>query len=361
MTQERGVAVGAGYFSAFHYDAWKRIPEVEITALCDLDEKRRTQAAAKYGIPRHYARVEEMLDREKPDFVDIITPPGSHRELSQAAAQRGIAIICQKPLAPTFSEAQEIVAFCRAAGVRFMVHENFRFQPWHREIKRLLDAGALGRRLHSLTFRSRPGDGWGADAYLSRQPYFRTMPRLLVYETGVHFIDTFRYLAGEITRVYALLRKLNPVIAGEDCGLLLFEFQSGTVGLWDANRFNESTAEDPRYTFGEFLVEGEGGSIRLGMDGSLTVQKLGQAEQPHPYTHQRRGFGGDCVLTTQRHFLDRLRQGGPFETEGAEYLKTLAVQEALYESAQRRQPIEIVTSAGTQASPPGKSSGPSSS
>jgi predicted dehydrogenase len=65
-----------------------------------------------------------------------------------------------------------------------MVHENFRFQPWHREIKRLLVQDSIGDRLHSLTFRSRPGDGWGERAYLDRQPYFRDMPRFLIY---LHF------------------------------------------------------------------------------------------------------------------------------------------------------------------------------
>jgi predicted dehydrogenase len=222
-----------------------------------------------------------------------------------------------------------------------MVHENFRFQPWHREIKRLLDAGAIGSRLHSLTFRSRPGDGWGADAYLGRQPYFRTMPRLLIYETGVHFIDTFRYLAGEVVRVSALLRRLNPVIAGEDCALLILEFAKGAVGVWDANRYNESNCPDPRYTFGEFLVEADGGSIRLASDGALTVQRLGESEQRHEYVHESRGFSGDCVHAAQQHFVDRLRDGAPFETEGAEYLKTLAVVEAIYESAGRRVPVTV--------------------
>ncbi len=73
-----------------------------------------------------------------------------------------------------------------------MVHDNFRFQPWHREFRRLLDAGAIGR-LHSISCRTRMGDGWQPDAYLARQPYFRTMPQLLIYETGVHFIDVYRY------------------------------------------------------------------------------------------------------------------------------------------------------------------------
>jgi predicted dehydrogenase len=167
------------------------------------------------------------------------------------------------------------------------------------------------------------------------------MPRLLVYETGVHFIDTFRFLAGEVARVYALLRTLNPAIAGEDCGLLIFEFASGAVGVWDANRYNETNCDDPRYTFGDFLVEGDGGSIRLSPDGTLTVQRLGEPERPHDYARERRGFSGDCVHATQRHFVERLLDGGPFETEGAAYLENLVVQEALYESARRRLPVDV--------------------
>ncbi|MHC4180798.1 MAG: Gfo/Idh/MocA family oxidoreductase, partial [Planctomycetota bacterium] len=162
---------------------------------------------------------------------------------------------------------------------------------------------------------------------------------LLVYETGVHFIDTFRYLAGEIDGVYSVLRRLNPVIEGEDTGLLLFEFRSGAVGVWDANRYNECNDPDPRFTFGEFLVEGDGGSIRLYLDGRLTIQPLGEEENEHDYPHQRRAFGGDCVYTTQRHFIDHLLDGGPFETGGEDYLRTLAVQEAVYESARTRQPV----------------------
>ena len=86
------------------------------------------------------------------------------------------------------------------------------------------------------------GDGWGENAYIPRQPYFREYPRLLVFENGVHFIDTYRYLAGEISRVTAWHRRLNPVIKGEDCALVVFEFANGALGEWDANRYNETTA-----------------------------------------------------------------------------------------------------------------------
>jgi predicted dehydrogenase len=342
MARLRGVCVGAGYFSRFHYDAWQRIDAAEIVSICDLDRQKAAQVADEFGIARSGTDVAQELDELSPDFVDIITPPPTHLELVTLAAKRGIDIVCQKPLAPTFTEAQEIVETAARHGVRFMVHENFRFQPWHREISQLLRSAVIGETIHTLTFRSRMGDGWGEDAYLNRQPYFREMPRMLVFENGVHYIDTFRFLGGEIDGVYANLRRLNPVIRGEDCAVLLFEFASGAIGLWDANRYNECNDPDPRYTFGEFLIEGDRGSIRLYLDGRLTVQTLGQPERDHEYQHERRGFAGDCVHAAQQHFVQCMASGAPFETDGNDYLKTLRVQEAVYRSAEHKQPIRSI-------------------
>jgi predicted dehydrogenase len=341
MKKYKGVCIGAGYFSHFQYEAWQRIGEVQITAFCNSDADRAKTIREKFGITKHYTDYRQMLEQEKPDFVDIISPPATHLEMCKFAADLGIHTICQKPLAPTFAEAQQIVEYTSTAGVRFMVHENFRFQPWHREIKRLIDSGVIGTKLHCLSFRSRMGDGWGQDAYLDRQPYFRTYPRLLVYENGVHFIDTFRFLAGQIDRVYAILKKLNPVIAGEDFAVIVFEFANGATGIWDANRYNECNFDDPRYTFGEFLVEGNGGSIRLGLDATIAIQPLGQPERLHKYEHQNRAFCGDCCYFTQRHFIECLVNNTPFETDGPSYLRTLAVQEAVYTSAQRRAPVVV--------------------
>jgi len=341
VTDLRGLCIGTGYFSRFHLDAWQRLPGVEIVAVCDLDPSAGRRAAAEFGIARAFTNVRVALDAIEPDFVDIVTPPDTHLSLVEETVGRGLPTICQKPLAPDFTTAQKLADVVRQSGVPFMVHENFRFQPWHREIKRLLDAGAIGSTLHTLTFRTRTGDGWGPDAYLARQPYFRDMPQLLVHETGVHFIDTFRYLAGEIDEAYAVLRRLNPVIRGEDAGLLTFRFSSGAVGVWDANRFNESTATDPRYTFGNFLVEGNGGSVRLYSDGRITIQPLGEPERDHSYECDREHWGGDCVRQAQRHFIERLRKGEPFETNVDDYLQTLTVQEAVYRSAAENRPIRV--------------------
>ena len=334
MTQLRGAIIGAGYFSQFHFDAWNRIPEVDLVACCDVDPAKAKMAAEKYGVRDAHTDYRTMLDAHEVDFVDIVTRPDTHLEIVRDVAKRSIAIICQKPLAPTVGEVQELVAAAADANVRFMVHENFRFQPWYREIKTLLDRQIIGNQLHTITFRNRAGDGWGDDAYLARQPYFQTMKKFLIFEAGIHTVDTFRFLFGEIDQAWCVHRKLNPAISGEDAALAVFQFTEGGLGVYDANRFNESTAADPRYTFGELLIESNGGSIRLYDDGRLTIQPLGKPENDHSYKPSRDGFAGDCVYATQRHFVDGLVNNQPFETDGKSYLKSIAVQEAMYRSSE---------------------------
>ncbi|TXG35475.1 Gfo/Idh/MocA family oxidoreductase [Seonamhaeicola maritimus] len=340
QTKLKGVAIGAGYFSRFQYEAWKRIPEVEITALCNSNLERAKGIMKPYGVKNHYTDYKEMILTEKPDFVDIITPPESHFEMCKFAADNGVHIICQKPLAPTYEESKKIVDYVSTKNVRFVVHENFRFQPWHREIKKIINNDDIGD-LFSLNFRSRMGDGWGEDAYLGRQPYFRDYKKLLIYETGVHFIDTFRYHAGEVTSAYAILKRLNPVIKGEDSGLVVLNFENNSHAIWDANRYNENNFKKSRYTFGEYLIDGSKGSIRLYSDGTITVQNLGESEKKHNYVHKDVGFAGDCCYIFQRDFIDKLISGERFETSGDNYLKTLQVQEAVYKSAEINAPVTL--------------------
>lgn len=339
MKKLKGVAIGAGYFSHFQYEAWNRIPEVEITAMCNSNKERAQKIMHDYKIENHYTDYKEMILKERPDFIDIITPPETHFDMCAFAADHGVHIICQKPLAPTFQESKKIVDYVNSKGVKFVVHENFRFQPWHREMKKIIDQGEVGD-LFNLNFRSRMGDGWGEDAYLSRQPYFRDYKKLLIYETGVHFIDTFRYHAGEVSSVYALLKRLNPVIKGEDAGLMLLNFENNSTALWDANRYNENNHTNPRYTFGEYLIDGSKGSIRLYSNGTITIQKLGEKEREHPYKHINNGFAGDCCYIFQRDFVDNFLADKSFETDGENYLKTLQVQEMVYESSRTGLPVK---------------------
>jgi predicted dehydrogenase len=329
----KGVGLGAGYFSRFQYEAWTRIPEVEIVAIYNRTEHKARAMMDEFGIPRYYADWREMIDREKPDFVDIITSPETHEEMCAYAARRGVHIVCQKALAPTFEESRRIVETAAAAGVRFMAHENFRWQPWYRKIKEIQRTGAIGDFTH-IHFLMRMGDGWGARAYLDRQPFFRDYPRLLIHETGVHFIDTFRYLLGEVTAVYANLRRLNPVIKGEDTGQLFLKFASGATAVWDANRYNEVESPSPRYTFGELRIDAAGGHLTMDTESNMRIKLLGQAGCDVDYPRRNVNFAGDCVYALQRHFVDCMLSGAEFESAGSDYLKSLEVVEAAYRSAE---------------------------
>ena len=105
MEYLKGVGIGAGYFSKYQYEAWSRMSDVEIAALCNRKVEKGKALMKEYNIPRHYTDYREMINAEKPDFVDVITPPDTHLEMCRFAAERGVDVLCQKPLAPTIEEA----------------------------------------------------------------------------------------------------------------------------------------------------------------------------------------------------------------------------------------------------------------
>ena len=324
----RVACLGAGYFARFHYEAWRRAPRSRLVGACDQDlEKARATGLTAFG------DLETMLKMAQPDLLDIVTPPQTHLAAIRSAAGHDLrAIICQKPFCASLEEAREAVDLADAAGIHLVVHENFRFQPWYRAIKQALDDRLIGDLLQ-LTFRLRTGDGQGPDAYLDRQPYFQKMPRLLLHETGVHWIDTFRFLLGEPEAVYADLRKLNPVIAGEDAGYFIFDYPNGVRALFDGNRLLDHAAENCRTTLGEALVEGTSGTLSLSGDGTVRLRSFGSLEETVVLAARHwDGFGGDCVKNLICHVVDGLLDGTPIENEARDYLKVIAIERALYES-----------------------------
>ncbi len=332
MSRLKVACAGTGYFSQFHYDGWSRLP-VDLVGCCSLDGDARAGVAETYKIPATFSDFAAMLDETKPDLVDIITPPPTHKAFVTAAMARGIPVICQKPFCSTLEEAEALAAQIAEAGATVIVHENFRFQPWHIELKRLIDEGLLGE-LYQVTFRLRPGDGQGPDAYLSRQPYFQKMPRFLVHETAIHLIDVFRYFLGEVTQVTAELRQLNPVISGEDAGIIIFDFENGQRGLFDGNRLSDHVAENRRLTMGEMMIEGSKGSLSLNGDGEIQYRRHGENTwEPHAYDWERAGFAGDSVYRLQAHVLDHLTNGAPVHNTAAAYLTNLQIEDAVYRSS----------------------------
>jgi predicted dehydrogenase len=331
------VLAGAGFFAQFHADAWQRTRGVRLTAVADLDHDKARAFASRWGIPAVYPDAGEMVSREKPDFLDIATGPEMHRELVELAASEKVTAISQKPMAPTVEDCEAMVHACARAGVRLFVHENWRWQPWYREAKRIEVSGLLGRVFH-LGFRMRNGDGRGLEPY-TLQPYFRRMPRFLIFETLVHFLDTFRFLGGEIASVYCRTDRINPVIAGEDYAVLQLCFQSSAHGLIDANRISGPLPLDP--TFGTMSIEGDEATVRMDGNGRLFVIAYGDEEREHVYHIPQTGYRGDSILALHEHFVDCLLDGRLCESEGREYLRTIRAVAAAYKSAETNQPVEL--------------------
>jgi len=337
----RVAMAGAGYFAQFHLDGWRRAPSVEVTGVCDLNLAKAEALAARFALPRALGSVEDLLDAGGVDLLDIVAPPAAHAALVGEAARRGLNVVCQKPFGRGYHEARALAELADRAGITIAIHENFRFMPHFREMKRWVDAGNLGA-LHSIAFRLRPGDGQGSDAYLSRQPAFQSMPRFLVFETAIHLIDTFRFLVGEIDAVTARLRRLNPAIVGEDAGYLVFEFAGGATGLFDGNRLNDHVAANPRRTMGECWLEGEAGVLRLDGDARLWWKPHHREETEHAYDRGRDDtFGGGACDALQAHVVRHLREGAPLENSAAGYLPNMKILEAAYASHATGRRIEM--------------------
>jgi D-apiose dehydrogenase len=321
----RGAIIGCGYFAQFQLAAWKRMEDIELVAASDLDAARARAAA-----PHAYTDAAGMLDRERLDFVDIATRPASHLELVRLTLGRGIPTICQKPMASTWEEAREMARLAAESGVPLVIHENWRWQPWYREAKRLIESGAIGTPV-SYCFRTRQRDGLGEAAY-ARQPYFREMPRLLVYETVVHHIDTARFLFGPIESLYARIRRHNPAIRGEDCVMLILRHAAEVDGVIDGHRFVDPDPPGP--AMGEAWIDGDEAGLRIDARGEM----FRGAEQIYTPPAEL-GYKGDSVFATQRHFIDCLRAGVAAESNAAAYLETFAAVEAAYRSVAERREI----------------------
>ena len=323
--------VGTGYFSQFHFDAWIRL-EVKVVAICSLNKNDAINYSKKFNNCPVYSNFKKMIDEIDLDFVDIVIPPKDHLKLIKIAANKNVNIICQKPFTNSYSEAVKAVNISNKNNVLLIVHENFRFQPWYKKIKTILDKNTLGE-LYQVSFRMRPGDGQGKDAYLDRQPYFQKMERFLIHETAIHIIDVFRFLFGEIESVFANLFKLNKYINGEDAGYVLFNFKNGIRGFFDGNRLSDHIAQDRRLTIGEMLIEGSNGTLRLNGDGELFKRNFGSNKEfKISYKWQKKGFAGDSVFKCQSHILRHYLDDTNLYNSANDYLQNLKIEDYIYKS-----------------------------
>ena len=333
--------IGCGYFGAFQLSAWKRMDDVELIGIVEQSSDRRFQLELENANLKTVSAIDDLLAIDEPNVIDIATPPHTHASIIRSLLGKVPTIVCQKPFCTSMGDARAIVDEARMAGTKLIVHENFRFMPWYRAIKTIIDSGKLGS-VRQANFRFRPGDGAGADAYLARQPYFRDMERFLVHETAIHWIDTFRFLFGEPKTVYADLWRENSAIKGEDGGLIFFKFEDNLRVTFDGNRTLDHAADNHRLTMGELIIEGTRASLHLNGFGEIFIRMRGEtSNQKEDFTFQSIDFGGDCVFLTQRHIVDHLTKGLPLEIEASAYLTNLKIEDAIYQSAKMGKDVAV--------------------
>jgi predicted dehydrogenase len=225
MDELRLALVGAGFWARYQLAAWGELAGARCVGVCDLDRGRAERLAAASGVPGVYDDAAEMLDRERPDFLDVVADVPGHAPLVKLAASRGVPVVCQKPLAATLAECVDLVNHCRGAGVPLIVHENWRWQAALREVKRLLADGAAGR-----PFRCRIDMVTAFDVF-ANQPGLRECPEFILADLGCHLLDLARSYFGEADRVYCRAGRVHPDIRGEDVATVLLDMDGGRTAV----------------------------------------------------------------------------------------------------------------------------------
>lgn len=311
-----------------HLLAWRKISRVEIVAICARYHKNAAARASEFKIPGTYDDVAAMLEREKPDVIDIATPPDVHADQVRMAADKGIHILCQKPMTSDLTSAEQLVADV-GDRVRFMVHENWRFRPPYRQAARWLTEGKAGRvREFQLTARSSglvTRSESGRPFALERQPFLARLNRFIIMELLIHHLDTIRYLVGPLEVVAASAARISLDVMGEDVALISLKAASGAFGTVAGNF---SAAGFPRLPQDRLELIGEKASILFEGD---VLRIIGESEKTIRFDRQE--SYQQSYDNAIAHFVKALDSGDPFETDRLDNLKTLQLAADAYRLA----------------------------
>ncbi|MEP7375121.1 MAG: Gfo/Idh/MocA family oxidoreductase [Chitinophagaceae bacterium] len=332
----KGAIIGTGFWANYQIPAWQELNGVQITAAYNRTLSKAKTIAEKFGVPAVYDDVQTMMEKEQPDFVDIITDVDTHAAFTIMAAEKGIDVICQKPMAASYDAAKQMLSACNNAGVKFFIHENFRWQAPIRAVKSLLDGGVIGE-----TFKARISF-CSAFPVFDNQPFLAGLDQFILTDIGSHVLDICRFLFGEAKTLYCLTKKVNTKIKGEDVANVLMEMQSGLHCY--AEMSYASIMEKETFPQTLVLIEGSKGSIHLSNDFELKIttkaRTVSSVIKPKSYSWADPDYAlvHSSIVDCNRDILNGL-QGGRAETTGMDNLKTVQLVAASYTSAAEKRII----------------------
>src|SRR6266851_1730760 len=270
--------LGYAFMGKAHSHAFKVAPYMmypppaipRLVAIAGRNEEAVKEAAQRYGYEKYYTDWHDLVKDPDVQLFDNSGPNDAHAEPCIAAAQAGKHILCEKPLARTAPEAKKMLDAVNKAGVKHMVAFNYRFVPAIRQVRQLIESGALGQIYH---FRAMYLQEWIAD------PDFPMVWRLdkntagsgALGDLGSHIIDLARFLVGEPARMMAMTRtfiKDRPTdgtgrgqVTVDDAFVATVDFANGALGTLEATRFAPG-----RKNFNVFEINAEHGSIRFNLE-----------------------------------------------------------------------------------------------
>lgn len=339
MKKLRFAVIGTGFWANYQIPAWMELDGVELVALYNRTKSKAAALAQKYNVPNVYNDVEELLAQDDLDFVDIITDVDTHFSFTEMAAKKGLAVICQKPMASGLKTAQQMVETCSRYSVPFFIHENWRWQAPMRKLKELLDENIIGSVFKArVTFCS-------AFPVFDNQPFLTELDEFILTDIGSHILDVCRFLFGEAASLYCHTTSVNPRIKGEDVANVMMRMENGITCYAEMSYASILERESFPQTF--ILIEGASGSIALTRDYKIhiTTRKgtdiVNAEPRLYPWLDPAYALVHSSIVDCNQDILNALLGKGNSENTGSENLKTVKLVHAAYASARNNELINV--------------------
>ncbi len=322
--------VGTGFMGRTHAAGWAATP-AEIVGFVSKDGDTAVSLTNQYG-GQLYPDLASLL--ADVDAVDICTPTHLHHEMVLQAAAAGKHIVCEKPLARTLAQAEEMMAACDAAGVKLLVAHVVRFFPEYALARQKVESGEVGKtaviRLKRGTFQpKKAADNWFVDFEKSGG---------MMLDLMIHDFDYARWVAGDVVRVYAKNISGSHKNAAVDHGLAILTHANGTI-----SHVEGSWAYPPPLFRTRLEIAGDNGLIQFdsGQMASVSVH-LHQRGEESPDVPLPGSPLSESPYTTQiKEFYDCLANDGMARVTAVDGYKALQIALAAIQSAQTGQPVVI--------------------
>ncbi len=331
--------VGAGTWGETHARIYQAHPRCEVVAVADQDSQRSRQLAAKLGVTRAYGSAIDMFDDGGLDAVAIVTPDFAHADVAVAAAERGLHMLIEKPLATTTGDVERITAAVDAAGVRAMVDLHNRFSPPFNTAHDQVSSGGIGQ-LRTAYMRLNDAK-WVATEML---PW--AAKSSILWFLGSHSVDTLRWMFDdEVTRVYSVARSgvLRALgVDTVDAYLTTLEFSRGGIAQMENGWINPNAM--PNVNDIKFTAVGDRGMISIDASSHNLIQQYTDDSVAVPDILVRNSIFGEPVgfaYQSIRSFADALVSGEDFKVSLTDAAKVSVIILAIMESAQTGLPVEI--------------------